>query len=69
LTRTAYSVVRHDWNFKCHWLLWSDETKIMSFLAANTQKGFGEQKYPWYILQLFLMLWAYISAGGPGHLV
>ncbi len=23
----AYSVVRHDWNFKRDWLLWSDETK------------------------------------------
>ncbi len=22
----AYSVVRHDWNFKWDWLLWSDET-------------------------------------------
>ncbi len=20
----AYSVVRHDWNFKWYWLLWSD---------------------------------------------
>ncbi len=20
----AYSVIRHDWNFKRHWLLWSD---------------------------------------------
>ncbi len=24
----AYSVIRHDWNFKWDWLLWSDETKI-----------------------------------------
>ncbi len=23
----AYSVIRHDWNFKWDWLLWSDETK------------------------------------------
>jgi len=23
----AYSVVRHNWNFKWDWLLWSDETK------------------------------------------
>ncbi len=22
----AYSVIRHDWNFKWVWLLWSDET-------------------------------------------
>ncbi len=33
--------VRHDWNFKWDWLLWSDETKKWSFLAANTQDGFG----------------------------
>jgi len=26
-TTPAYSVVRHDWNFKRDWLLWSDETK------------------------------------------
>ncbi len=30
--------------------------KKICFLAANTQDGFGEH-------------WAYISAGGPGHLV
>ncbi len=23
----VYSVVRHDWNFKWDWLLWSDVTK------------------------------------------
>ncbi len=23
----AYSVIRHDWNFKWDWLLWSVETK------------------------------------------
>ncbi len=27
----AYSVVRHDWNFKWDWLLWSDETKKLAF--------------------------------------
>ncbi len=27
----AYSVVRHDWNFKWDWLLWSDETKNVAF--------------------------------------
>ncbi len=47
----------------------------MSFLAANTQDGFGEhreKKYPMCTMKytaVFLMLWAYISAGGPGHLV
>ncbi len=47
----------------------------MSFLTANTQDGFGEhrdKKYPMCTMKytaVFLMLWAYISAGGPGHLV
>ncbi len=27
----AYSVVRHDWNFKWDWLLLSDETKKLAF--------------------------------------
>ncbi len=40
----AYSVIRHDWNFKWDWLLWSDETKQNSFLAANTQDGFGAHR-------------------------
>ncbi len=45
----ASLVIRHDWNFKWDWLLWSDETKNVVFLAANTQDGFGEhrdKKYP-----------------------
>ncbi len=51
-----------------------DETKKISFLAANTQDGFGEhrEKYPMCTMKytaVFLMLWAYISAGGAGHLV
>ncbi len=47
----------------------------MSFLAANTQYGFGEhrdKKYPLCTIKytaVFFMLWAYISAGGPEHLV
>ncbi len=47
----------------------------MSFLAANTQDGFDEHRdknYPHVYMKytaVFLMLWAYISAGGPGHLV
>ncbi len=46
-----------------------------SFLAANTQDGFGEhrdKKYPMCTIKytaVFFMLWAYISAGGPGHIV
>ncbi len=49
--------------------------KKNSFKAANTQDGFGEhrdKKYPMCTMKYtaeFLMLWAYISAGGPGHLV
>ncbi len=45
------------------------------FLAANTQDRFGEKrvkKYPLSTMMytaVILMLWAYISAGGPGHLV
>ncbi len=45
------------------------------FLAAKTQNGFGEnrnKKYPMCTMKytaVFLKLWAYISAGGPGHLV
>ncbi len=44
-------------------------------LAENTQDGFGadrDKKYPMCTMKysaVFLMLWAYISAGGPGHLV
>ncbi len=47
----------------------------MSFLTASTQDGFGEhrdKKYPMCTMKytaVFLMLWAYISAGGPEHLV
>ncbi len=47
----------------------------MSFLAADTQDGFGEhkdKKYPMCKIKytaVFVMLWAYISAGSPGHLV
>ncbi len=48
--------------------------KKNSFLAANTQDGFGEHRekmYPMCSMKytaVFEMLWAYISAGGPGHL-
>ncbi len=44
-------------------------------LAANTQDGFGEhrdKKYPMCTMKytaVFLMLTAYISARGPGHLI
>ncbi len=53
-----------------------DQMKLKhEFLAANTQDGFGEhkdKKYPMCTMTytaVFVMLWAYISAGGPGHLV
>ncbi len=53
-----------------------DQMKLKNeFFAANTQDGFGEhrdKKYPMCTIKytaLFLMLWAYISAGGHGHLV
>ncbi len=47
----------------------------MSLLAENTRDGFGEhrdKKHPMCIIKytaVFLMSWAYISVGGPGHLV
>ncbi len=31
----AYSVVRHDWNFKWDWLLWSDETKKNELFSSK----------------------------------
>ncbi len=34
-----YSDVRHDWNFKWHWLLWSDETKKNDFWQKTHQMG------------------------------
>ncbi len=56
-------------NFKWDWLLRSDQTKKMSFLAANTQDGFGEHrdnKYPtctvkytavfFYVVGLYILL-------------
>ncbi len=49
--------------------------KKIAFLAANAQDGFGEyldKKYPMCTMKytaVFFMLWTYISAGGPGHLV
>ncbi len=44
----AYSVIRHDWNFKWDWLLWSDETKTNCFLATKLKMGLvntGIKKY------------------------
>jgi len=55
-------------------VLWSDETK-KSFLAANLPDGFGahkDKKYPMPTVKYTagsLMLWAYFSAGHPGHFV
>ncbi len=51
------------------------QTNKNHFFAANTQDGFGEhrdKKYPMCTMKytaVFFMLWAYIYAGGPGHLV
>ncbi len=42
-------------------------------LAANTQDGFGEHRNKneneMKYTAVFLMVWGYISAGDPGHLV
>ncbi len=71
----AYSVIRHDWNFKWDWLLWSDVNKNLAFYQQTLKMGLvntGIKKYPMCTMKytaVFLMLWAYISAGGPGHLV
>ncbi len=49
--------------------------KKNSFLSANTQDEFREHKDKKYLMctmkytAVFLMLLAYISAGGPGYLV
>ncbi len=49
--------------------------KKNSFLAAKTQDGFGEhmdRKYTMCTIKytaVCLMLWAYISARGPGNIV
>ncbi len=33
----AYSVIRHNWNFKWDWLLWSDETKNELFSSKHSR--------------------------------
>ncbi len=69
------SVVRHDWNFKWHWLLWSDETEKRAFWQQTHQMSLvqtGIKKYPMSTVKYTagsLMLWACFSAGGPGHLL
>ncbi len=73
---SAYSVVRHDRNFKWDWLLWSDVTKMFLFFLQQTLKmglvNTGIKSTPCAphvkYTAVFLMLWAYISAGGPGNL-
>ncbi len=72
----SYSVVRHNWNFKWDWLLWSDVTKQIGFLATHTQDGFDEhrdKKYPmctikdtavfFYIVGLYFFWrsWIYVT--------
>ncbi len=44
----AYSVVRHNYNFKWDQFLWSVETKKMSFLAVNKpdDSGANREKLP-----------------------
>ncbi len=71
----ANSVVRHDWNFKWHWLLWSDETEKKAFWQQTHQMSLvqtGIKKYPMSTVKYTagsLMLWACFSARGPEHLV
>ncbi len=74
-TTPANSVVRHDWNFKWHWLLLSDETGKRAFWQQTHQMSLvqtGIKKYPMSTVKYTagsLMLWACFSAGGPEHLV
>ncbi len=45
----ANSVVRHDWNFKWHWLLLSDETEKRAFWQQTHQMSLvqtGIKKVP-----------------------
>ncbi len=42
---SIYSVVRHDWNFKWHWFLWSVETKKLAFWQQIHQMGLKQKKY------------------------
>ncbi len=46
---------------------------MKTFLAENTQDWFAlVKKYPMYTMKyaaVFFVLWAYMSAGGPGYLV
>ncbi len=71
----ANSVVRHDWNFKWHWLLLSDETEKIAFWQQTHQMSLvqtGIKKYPMSTVKYTagsLMLWACFSARGPEHLV
>ncbi len=71
----AYSVVRHDWNFKWHWLLLSDETEKIAFWQQTHQMSLvqtGIKKYPMSTVKYTagsLMLWACFSARGSEHLV
>ncbi len=71
----ANSVIRHDWNFKWHWLLWSHETEKRAFWQQPHQMSLvqtGIKKYPMTTVKYTagsLMLWACFSASGPEHLV
>ncbi len=55
----ANSVVRHNWNFKWHWLLLSDETEKIAFWQQTHQMSLvqtGIKKYPCPRLNILLDL-------------
>ncbi len=57
----AYSVVRHDWNFKWDWLLWSDETKKLYFYQQTLKMGLVDTRIkstPY--LQLNILLYFHV---------
>ncbi len=59
-TTPAYSVIRHDWNFKWDWLLWSDETKTNCFLAETLKMclvNTGIKSTPCVQWNILLYLW------------
>ncbi len=43
-SKTNSSIFSYQTRLELQMALWSEETKIISFLAANTQDGFGEHR-------------------------
>ncbi len=65
----TYSIFSYQTRLELQTGCYGQIKQKMSFLAANTQDVIGEHRDKKYILTVFLMLWVYISTGGPGYLV